>query len=226
MVMSAVEYFDMDLNAEVGYWFDEYRWAIDEADAVDVEAVIANQNKKEFHTEYAALLNRQSTFRRVGEEERDRCIEAVMIIDQQIQAHEGMRLTAYLDSVGVLTVGVAHNCAVEPVEGVTAVGDKISEETSGELFADDLMAIAASLIEQEPLFLQQTQPRRNALLDMAFNLGVKGIGGFQKMWCAIEKADYDAAAAEMLDSKWATQVGNRAVELADMMRKDVLWTDL
>jgi len=147
-------------------------------------------------------------------------------VDAQIQAHEGVRLSAYLDSVGVLTIGVGHNCVVAPVDGVTSVGDTISKEKSNALFADDLIAIASSLIEQEPLFLQQTQPRRNALLDMAFNLGVKGIGGFQKMWCAIEKQDYDAAAAEMLDSKWARQVGNRAVELADMMKKDLLWSEL
>lgn len=55
------------------------------------------------------------------------------------------------------------------------------------------------------------------LHNMTFNLGKKGIGKFKDMWTAIEKGDWATAAAEMRDSDWHKQVGNRAVRLADRM---------
>ena len=53
---------------------------------------------------------------------------------------------------------------------------------------------------------------------MMFNLGKTRLSKFVKMRDAIEDHDYNRAAKEMLDSKWADQVGNRAVELAELMR--------
>jgi lysozyme len=55
------------------------------------------------------------------------------------------------------------------------------------------------------------------LISMAFNLGVQGLLGFTRMLSYSQDGDYSGAAEEMLSSKWATQVGNRAVELAGMM---------
>jgi len=53
---------------------------------------------------------------------------------------------------------------------------------------------------------------------MAYNLGVLGVMGFQRMWAAIYAKDYEEAARQMLNSKWSKQVGRRAVELAKIMR--------
>ena len=55
------------------------------------------------------------------------------------------------------------------------------------------------------------------LQNMTFNLGKKGISEFKDMWTAIEVGDWKAAAAEMRDSDWAKQVGNRAVRLSNRM---------
>ena len=38
------------------------------------------------------------------------------------------------------------------------------------------------------------------------------------MWAALDSKDYEPAAAEMLDSKWARQTPERAEELAEIMR--------
>ena len=53
---------------------------------------------------------------------------------------------------------------------------------------------------------------------MAFNLGIPRLNMFRKMWAEIEEEDYDTAALEMLDSRWAKQVKGRATELSDLMR--------
>jgi lysozyme len=53
---------------------------------------------------------------------------------------------------------------------------------------------------------------------MLFNMNSQKLLQFRKMWTAIEAEDFERAAAEMLDSRWAEQVGQRAVDLAEIMR--------
>ena len=61
--------------------------------------------------------------------------------------------------------------------------------------------------------------RQDVLVNMAFNLGVDGLYKFKMMWNAIYCGNYNRAADEMLNSKWAGQVKGRATRLADEMRK-------
>ena len=60
--------------------------------------------------------------------------------------------------------------------------------------------------------------RKAIIIDMLFNLGLPGLRGFKNMFRALRADNYKRAADEMLDSKWAGQVGYRARKLADMMR--------
>ena len=60
--------------------------------------------------------------------------------------------------------------------------------------------------------------RQNVLVNMAFNLGVSGLLTFKNTLRLISFSRYEEAAEEMLNSKWARQVGYRAEELAEQMR--------
>jgi lysozyme len=62
------------------------------------------------------------------------------------------------------------------------------------------------------------------LVDMGFNLGVPRLMKFKRMWEAIEREDFEWAASEMLNSRWANQVGGRADRLAKVM-EDGDWVD-
>ena len=53
---------------------------------------------------------------------------------------------------------------------------------------------------------------------MVFQMGQRGVNGFHNMWNALENNDYDTAANEMLDSTWAEQTPERAIELSERMR--------
>jgi len=53
---------------------------------------------------------------------------------------------------------------------------------------------------------------------MAFNLGQPRLAGFKKLRAAVLAGDWDLAAAEALDSRWASQIGRRAVEVAALLR--------
>ena len=57
------------------------------------------------------------------------------------------------------------------------------------------------------------------MANMCFNLGVTRLLKFKKFLTAIESKDWDNAAAEMMDSRWAVQVGPRAIRLKDRVLK-------
>jgi len=124
-----------------------------------------------------------------------------------IQRHEGLRLKPYKCTAGKVTIGFGRN--LEDV-GITA------EEATRMLHHD--IAECIKQLETIDGFSMLDEVRRAVLIDMTFNVGFAGILAFKNMWRAVENRDYDKAAAEMLDSKWARQVGQRALRLSTMMQ--------
>lgn len=70
-----------------------------------------------------------------------------------------------------------------------------------------------------PWYANQPQNVQDALMNMCFNLGITRLLGFKKMIAALIDKDYTTAAMEALDSKWAKQVGQRAKDVAVMIRQ-------
>ena len=136
----------------------------------------------------------------------------------QLKRHEGERLTAYLDTVGILTVGVGHNCKASPVPGIEKPGDRISQELSDRLFFQDTHNHETALLKKLPWIPELAPSRQAVLFNMAFNLGVAGLLSFKNTLSLIQQGKYLAASDAMLKSKWATQVKGRAYELAEQMR--------
>ena len=136
----------------------------------------------------------------------------------QLKRHEGERLTAYKDTVGVLTVGVGHNCKASPVPGVEKIGDKITQETSDRLFFQDTHNHETAILKKLPWISELAPSRQAVLFNMAFNLGVAGLLSFKNTLSLIQQGKYLAASDAMLNSKWATQVKGRAYELAEQIR--------
>ena len=134
--------------------------------------------------------------------------EAYARASEQLKVDEGFRKYPYKDTVGKLTVGYGRN--------LDDVG--ISDPEALILLDHDLQAAGMELIKTFPFVAGLDVPRQAALLNMAFNLGINRLRGFKKMWMAIAEGDYLIASDEMLDSKWAKQVGERANRLAAIMR--------
>jgi len=62
------------------------------------------------------------------------------------------------------------------------------------------------------------EARRDAMINLCFNLGLPRLKKFVKALAAMEAGNYEEAAVEFLDSRWAKQVGSRALEVAHMIR--------
>ena len=130
---------------------------------------------------------------------------------EQIKRHEGYRDTVYYDSVGVPTVGYGH-ALLEGSRVPAVVADILFEQDFNDAVKDYTILANRWGLELNPV-------RRGVMLDMLFNLGVSRLVKFQKFLTALQVKNYDKAADEMLDSKWATQVGKRAEKLSEMMRR-------
>lgn len=132
-----------------------------------------------------------------------------MTILEQLRRDEGVRATAYRDSVGVWTLGIGHNLSVP-----------ISHDAIMQILLDDVQAVQTACLAL-PIWSRLSEPRQGVLLNMAFNLGFDGLMQFRAMYVAMEAGDFDAAARAMLDSRWAIQVGARADRLAKQMAENV-----
>lgn len=126
----------------------------------------------------------------------------------ELKRDEGVVLKPYKDSVGKLSVGVGRN-----------LDDRgITQDEAEYMLQNDLALAEHELDGLFPKWRQLSDARQRVLMNMMFNMGRTRLSGFVKMWAAIAAGRFDDAATEMLDSKWATQVGARAQRLADMMR--------
>jgi lysozyme len=127
---------------------------------------------------------------------------------QSLMHHEGLRFKPYHCTAGKVTIGYGRN--------LDDVGITITEAEA--MLEADIDRSVDELDRVKPGWREHSDNRQNVLIEMMFNLGAPRLMGFRKMWAAIDARDYTKAAIEMLDSRWAKQVGKRAETLANQMR--------
>ena len=144
--------------------------------------------------------------------------------------HEGMVLTVYQDTLGIDTIGIGRNLKDRGISkeeldymdipSMAIVYEHgITEADARYLAMNDIKIVEEELCRVQPVVNDLDAVRQLILMDMAFNMGVPRLCKFKRMWAAIHERKFDAAGREMLDSRWATQVGSRAVKLSDAMEK-------
>ena len=150
---------------------------------------------------------------------------------EQLVRHEGIRLKVYKDSLGIDTIGVGRNIEDrgfsefelntlgKTLEEIYEEG--ITEEDAYFLLKTDIDIIENELFRVKPIVRRIDSIRQLVLMDMAFNMGVPRLCNFINMWAALEQYDYNKAAKEMLDSRWAKQVKTRAIRLAHSMQHGI-----
>ena len=132
--------------------------------------------------------------------------------EEELISEENLSLRVYKDSLGYPTVGVGH--LITAKDGKF---DTISLEYAGKLLADDIRIAKNELREKIPVYTELDPVRQYVLLSMCFNLGIGKLLQFKKMLIALGNKNYEAASAEMKDSKWYRQVKSRGEKLCFMM---------
>ena len=120
-----------------------------------------------------------------------------------------MRSHVYMCPAGYETVGVGRNIAES--------GLGLSEDEIDYLLKNDIKRCKQELTALS-WFTDLDSVRQDALINLCFNLGMTRLMGFKNAMAAMAEGNYEKAADEFMDSKWATQVGSRADEVTEMVR--------
>jgi lysozyme len=120
---------------------------------------------------------------------------------------EDLKTQTYIDTTGNITIGWGRN-----------LSNGISLDEAELMFENDFNRCEKELM-QYSWYLTQPEGVQDALLNMNFNLGIERLLSFKKMIRALINRNYTDAAIEALDSTWANQVGQRARDIALMIRE-------
>ena len=128
-------------------------------------------------------------------------------IQEWIKEDEGLRLHPYLDTTGHVTIGWGRN-----------LDNGISHDEAQLMFNNDY---ARTLSELGALdwYINLPNGVKNALINMNFNLGISKLLQFTHMIEALKKKDFTAASIAALNSAWCKQVGQRAHDIAAVIRQ-------
>jgi len=129
-------------------------------------------------------------------------------LTELLKKHEGVKYELYKCTSDKWTIGVGRN--------LEDVG--ISEEEADYLLQNDIERTIALMDDYIPWHDDLDLIRHEALVNFVFNVGIGTAMKFKKAMTALEKQDYETAANEMMDSNWSKQVGQRAVEVTEMIR--------
>lgn len=125
-----------------------------------------------------------------------------------LRRHEGFRDRVYIDTVGKRTVGYGWNIDDTPMY----------REAANIQMKLKLEEIEAALLRLYDWYPNLSQARRDVVLNMSYNLGVDGFDKFQNTIYLLANSKFLEASQEMLKSKWAKQVGNRAITLSEAIK--------
>lgn len=156
----------------------------------------------------------------------------ISAIQNLIEQHEGKEATAYRDTEGNLTIGVGFNLDAEGAQQqIEALGLNYASVCDGQvslsdaqintLFDSSVNTAIAGARACVSNFDSLPSEKQAVVVDMVYNLGESGFSQFKETIAAIEQSNFAAAAAQMKDSEWYTQVGTRGVQDVALMAQPV-----
>lgn len=144
-----------------------------------------------------------------------------MNIDQlreEIAEDEGVKYEIYLDHLGLPTFGIGHLVRDDDPEHGEPVGTEVSEDRVNECFDKDVEIVLSDCRQLYDDFDELPEEVQLIIANMMFNMGRPRLSKFKGMKRGVDARDWDAAADEMVDSRWYKQVTNRANRLVERMR--------
>ena len=145
-----------------------------------------------------------------------------------IKDHEGYRPQVYKDSVGKPTIGIGFNLTRSDARAlIKQVGADYDQVLTGKQLLNDKqintlfeLSLRTAYKDAEkfiPDLFNQPRNVKLALIDLAFNLGYDRLSKFKNTKAHLIAGDYNKAANELMNSKWAGQVKRRAQNLAKLL---------
>lgn len=140
------------------------------------------------------------------------------LLRQELAEDEGCKYEIYLDHLGLPTFGIGHLITEDDPEYGQEVGTTVTQERVQAVFNRDIAVTLEDCFRLYSGFSELPEEVQRIVANMCFNLGYPRLSKFKGMKAAVEEADWNRAADEMVDSKWYKQVPNRARRLEKRMR--------
>ena len=137
---------------------------------------------------------------------------------KQLEIDEGIKHDIYLDHLGLPTFGIGHLITDADPESGQEVGTAISDERVRSAFEADVVSVIEDCNKLYNDFDELPEEVQQIIANMMFNMGRTRLSKFRGMKRGVDARDWNAAADEMVDSRWYRQVTNRADRLVQRMR--------
>ena len=137
---------------------------------------------------------------------------------EEISIDEGVKYEIYLDHLGLPTFGIGHLVRDDDPEFGQPVGTAVSEDRVNECFDKDVEIVIDDCRQLYEDFDDLPGEAQLIIANMMFNMGRPRLSKFKGMKRGVDARDWNAAADEMVDSRWYRQVTNRANRLVERMR--------
>ena len=144
-----------------------------------------------------------------------------MNIDQlrdTLKIDEGVKYEIYNDHLGYPTFGIGHLVVESDEEHGKPVGTPITEDRVNTVFDKDVAVMVDEAKKIFPNLDTLPEEAQQVIVNMTFNMGRPRLSQFKKFIAGVNAGDWDKAAVEMMDSRWAKQVGARAERLRDRIK--------
>ena len=138
---------------------------------------------------------------------------------EELTLDEGCVNNIYLDHLGYATFGIGHLVLETEPEHEQEVDTPVSEDRIKECFEKDIQNVIDDLDRNMDWWKDLPEDLQRVMANMCFNLGITRLLKFKNFLSAMENKDWEKAAVEMIDSRWATQVGARATRLKERVLK-------
>ena len=136
---------------------------------------------------------------------------------EQLKIDEGVKYEIYKDHLGYPTFGIGHLITENDPEHGKPDGTKISEDRVNEIFETDVAKFVSEAKILFPDLDDLPDVAQQEIVNMAFNMGRPRLSKFKNFIAGVNDRDWTRAAEEMMDSRWATQVGDRAIRLRNQI---------
>ena len=137
---------------------------------------------------------------------------------EELERDEGVKYEVYLDHLGYPTFGIGHLITDNDPESGASVGTEVSDDRVQEAFETDVQTVLSDCERLYEEFGSLPEEAQLIIANMMFNMGYPRLSKFKGMKRGVDARDWNAAADEMVDSRWYDQVTNRAERLVERMR--------
>ena len=138
---------------------------------------------------------------------------------EELAEDEGCKYEIYLDHLGLPTFGIGHLITKNDPEYGKDVGTVIEQSRVQSAFNLDIAVTIEDCHRLYKDFDDLPEEAQLIIANMMFNLGYPRLSKFKGMKAGVDARSWSSAADEMVDSRWYTQVPNRARRLVDRMRE-------